>query len=83
MLDFVKKLLGLNKTEVQAQPAKEPVLDAIDMTTKVDGIGHEAVQVAKKAQLRPLKRHQLSQRLLQLKSQRLLRHNLALNEFKL
>ena len=49
MLDFVKKLLGLNKTEVQAQPTKEPVLDAIDMTTKVDGIGHEAVKVAKKA----------------------------------
>jgi hypothetical protein len=49
MLDFVKKLLGLNKTEVQAQPAKEPVLDNIDMTTKVDGIGHEAVQVEKPA----------------------------------
>jgi hypothetical protein len=49
MLDFVKKLLGLNKPEVQEQPAKEPVLDAIDMTTKVDGIGHETVKVEKPA----------------------------------
>ena len=56
MLDFVKKLLGLNKTEVQAQPTKEPVLDAIDMTTKVDGIGHEAVKVAKKAPAKAAKK---------------------------
>jgi len=56
MLDFVKKLLGLKKSEVQEQPAKEPVLDAIDMTTKVDGIGHEAVKVAKKAPAKAAKK---------------------------
>ena len=49
MLDFVKKIFGLKKSEVQEQPAKEPVLDSVDMTTKVDGIGHEAVKVEKPA----------------------------------
>lgn len=54
MLDFVKKMLGFSKPQVQ-EPAiidKEVVIDVIDLnsiTTKVDGIGHESVKVEKKA----------------------------------
>ena len=60
MLDFVKKLLGLDSKKKEPWPfptsrPQEPVLDAVDMTptltTRVDGIGHESVEskVEKKA----------------------------------
>lgn len=58
MLDFVKKLLGLEPKKKEPWPfptsrPQEPVLDTVDMvptlTTKVDGIGHESVVTEKKA----------------------------------
>ena len=58
MLDFVKKLFGLETKKKEPWPfptsrPQEPVLDAVDMiptlTTKVDGIGHESVVTEKKA----------------------------------
>lgn len=58
MLDFVKKLFGLEPKKKEPWPfptsrSQEPVLDAIDMvptlTTRVDGIGHESVVAEKKA----------------------------------
>ena len=48
MLDFVKKLFGVKAPEQAPTAQSEPVIDAIDMTTKVDGIGHESVKAAKK-----------------------------------
>lgn len=58
MLDFVKKLFGLQPKKQEAWPfptanTKDAEIDAIDMiptlTTRVDGIGHESVKAEKKA----------------------------------
>jgi hypothetical protein len=55
MLDFVKKMLGLSKSQ-ETIVNKDVAIDVVDLnptTTKIDGIGHETVKAAKKAPAKP------------------------------
>lgn len=55
MLDFVKKLFGLSTTPATPQP-EAPYKIEPQLTTKIDGVGHESVPVTVPVEKAPAKK---------------------------